>query len=230
MKLGVVRECSGEGLDAEMERAMQTVVAAARDAGAQVREVSLPHARLGLAVYYVVATAEASANLARFDGVRYGLREQAGDLFRLYAETRGKGFGEEVKRRIILGTFVLSSGYYDAYYRKAQKVRTLIVQDFLSAFNEVDAVLMPTTPEQAFAIGERNRDPLRMYLSDLFTVPANLAGLPAISIPVCTPEQGLPAGIQVIGPQLREDIVFAVASGLEAVLPAPGSAAGGAAA
>jgi len=220
LKLGVPRECFVDEMDPEVDRSVRAAAAAAKDAGAEVREISLPHTPLGLAVYYVVATAEASTNLARFDGIRYGMRVPADDLDRLYAETRGKGFGAEVKRRIILGTFVLSSGYYDAYYLKAQKVRTLIVRDFNAAFQQVDAVLMPTAPEQAFRAGEKTREPLRMYLSDLFTVNANLAGLPAISIPAGISADGLPLGVQIVGPRLREDVVFGAASGLERALSA----------
>jgi aspartyl-tRNA(Asn)/glutamyl-tRNA(Gln) amidotransferase subunit A len=168
-------------------------------AGARIQDVSLPHLPQAIATYYIVATAEASSNLARYDGVRYGLRAPgARDLRALYGETRDRGFGREVKRRILLGTFVLSSGYYDAYYLRAQKVRTLIRRDFEAAFDACDVVALPTTPTPAFRLGEKTADPLQMYLADVFTVPANLAGLPGLSLP-CGLVRGLPVGLQLLG-------------------------------
>ncbi len=167
-------------------------------------EISLPHTEYAVATYYIIATAEASANLARFDGVRYGVRASAEELFDLYAKTREEGFGTEVKRRIILGTYVLSSGYYDAYYLKAQKVRTLIRKDFLEAYKKVDLIVTPTAPTPAFKFGEKTSNPLAMYLSDIYTIPANLAGIPAISVPCGISSTGLPIGLQFMGQDLKE--------------------------
>jgi aspartyl-tRNA(Asn)/glutamyl-tRNA(Gln) amidotransferase subunit A len=181
-------------------------------AGAKVREVSLPHTRYGIAAYYLIATAEASSNLARYDGVRYGRRAAEGDggVTALYERTRAEGFGAEVKRRILLGTYVLSAGYYDAYYRKAQQVRTLLRRDFDAAFERCDAVVLPTTPETAFRIGEKSSDPLALYLADVFTVSANLAGLPGVSIP-CGLDAGLPVGLQILGRPREEGTVLRIA-------------------
>ena len=186
-----------------------------RDAGAEVVDVSLPHTKYGLAAYYIVAPAEASSNLARYDGVRFGLREDGEDLRDLYERTRAAGFGAEVRRRILIGTYVLSAGYYDAYYLKAQKVRALILKDFTDAFGQVDALLTPTAPSAAFAQGENMDDPIKMYLNDVFTVPANMAGVPGISVPAGLDVNGLPLGLQVIGKPFDEETVFAVAAAIE---------------
>jgi len=190
-------------------------VAELERAGAKVREVSLPHTRFAVATYYLIATAEASSNLARFDGVRYGRRaEGAGDLTEMYRRTRSEGFGAEVKRRIILGTYVLSAGYYDAYYRKAQEVRTLLRRDFDDAFQGCDVIATPTCPETAFVRGEKTGDPMRMYLSDVYTVSANLAGVPGISVP-CGLAAGLPVGMQLLGRPLEEATLLRVADAFQ---------------
>lgn len=210
-RLGIPKEYFGTGLDPEIGAAVEAAVKFYRDRGCEVREVSLPHTEYCLDAYYVIATAEASSNLARFDGVRYGHRSRAAtDAIDLYAKSRAEGFGAEVKRRIILGTYVLSSGYYDAYYLRAQKVRTLIRRDFLRAFEEVDALLTPTSPVPAFKIGEK-ADPLAMYLLDIYTIGVNLAGLPAISVPCGFTRAGLPIGLQLIGRPFREAELLASA-------------------
>jgi len=183
LKLGLPKEYFVGGIDKEINQAVQTAVKQLEKLGAEVVEISLPYTEYAVATYYIIATAEASANLARFDGIRYGLRVDGDDPIELYSKTRGAGFGPEVKRRIILGTYVLSSGYYDAYYLRAQKVRTLIRQDFLKAFENVDAIVTPTTPTAAFRIGEKSDDPLQMYLSDIFTLSCNLAGICGLSVP-----------------------------------------------
>ncbi|HTO73213.1 MAG TPA: amidase family protein, partial [Gemmatimonadales bacterium] len=207
------------GVRAGVDRAVETV----RSLGGKVKEVSLPHSKYAVPTYYIVAPAEAAANLARFDGVRYGPRKigPAGDLRALYQATRGQGFGAEVRRRILIGTYVLSSGYYDAYYRKAQQVRALLADDFRRAFEEqkVDALITPTTPTPAFKAGEKTSDPVAMYLADIFVCSVNLAGLPALSIPVGRSE-GMPVGLQLIGPAWSEAPLMAMASALEAVIPA----------
>ena len=177
--------------------------------------MSLPHTKYGLATYYIVAPAECSSNLARYDGVRFGLREDGDDLTELYERTRAAGFGAEVKRRVLIGTYVLSAGYYDAYYLKAQKVRALILKDFTDAFTQVDALLTPTTPSAAFAQGDNLDDPIKMYLNDLFTVPASLAGMPAMSVPAGLDANGLPLGLQVIGKPFDESTIFAVCNVIE---------------
>ncbi|MGA1540408.1 MAG: Asp-tRNA(Asn)/Glu-tRNA(Gln) amidotransferase subunit GatA, partial [Chthoniobacterales bacterium] len=204
MKLGVPKEYFIEGMDPQVEARVREAIEVYRGLGAEIVEVSLPHTKYAVADYYIIATAEASANLARFDGVRYGKRAEAPrDLADHYGRTRGEGFGKEVKRRIILGTYVLSSGYYDAYYLRAQKVRTLIRRDFVEAFEKVDGLLSPTSPVPAFKIGERMSDPLQMYLSDIFTIAANLAGICGISIPCGDAEadgKKLPVGLQVMAP------------------------------
>lgn len=205
MRLGVSRVLLGEGLSPEVRAAIEKAIAAYSDLGAEIVEIDLPHAQYAIAVYYIIATAEASSNLARFDGVRYGFRaEDAPALRNMYRKTRDEGFGPEVKRRIMLGTYVLSAGYYDAYYLKAQKVRTLLRQDFTNAFRKCDAVLTPTTPTPAFMFGEKVDDPLAMYLNDVFTVTANLAGVPAISVPCGLSSEGLPIGLQLLGPYWSE--------------------------
>ena len=186
-----------------------------KEAGAEVVDVSLPHTKYGLAAYYVIAPAEASSNLARYDGVRFGLRAGGEDLRDLYERTRAEGFGAEVKRRILIGTYVLSAGYYDAYYLRAQKVRALILRDFTDAFQQVDALLTPTAPSAAFGIGEKTDDPVTMYLNDVFTVNGNLAGIPGISVPAGLNADGLPLGLQVLGKPFDEETVFAVGAALE---------------
>jgi aspartyl-tRNA(Asn)/glutamyl-tRNA(Gln) amidotransferase subunit A len=211
VRVGVVREFFAAGLDADVERAVREAVRALEGAGARVREVSLPHGKHSVAVYYILATAEASSNLARYDGVKYGHRAAgARDLIEQYRRTRTEGFGPEVRRRIMLGTYALSSGYYDAYYRKAQQVRTLILNDFAAAFRDVDVLAGPTAPTAAFRIGEKSDDPLQMYLSDIFTISVNLAGVPGLSVPCGFTAAGLPVGLQLIGPAFGEQTLLRV--------------------
>ena len=211
-KLGIPKEYFGEGLDPEVGAAVQAAIDEYRRQGCEIREVSLPHTRYAVGAYYIIATAECSSNLARFDGVRYGHRSKdATDALDLYFKSRAEGFGPEVKRRIILGTYVLSSGYYDAYYLRAQKVRTLIRRDFLEAYKQVDAILTPTSPTPAFKKGEKAANPLAMYLNDIYTIGVNLAGLPGISIPCGFTAGGLPIGLQVIGQPFKETELLAVA-------------------
>ncbi|MEK9905999.1 MAG: amidase family protein, partial [Rhodospirillales bacterium] len=198
-------------IDAIWRRGIEMVTAA----GAEVVDVSLPMTMSALPAYYIVAPAEASANLARYDGVRYGRRIDGDDLAGMYSATRGQGFGKEVRRRIMIGTYVLSAGYYDAYYKKAQRVRTLIAQDFDSVFRNVDALLTPTTPGAAFPIGEKEDDPIAMYLNDVFTVPASLAGLPAISVPAGVDANGLPLGLQIIGRPFDEGTILRLGQAIE---------------
>ena len=220
LTIGVPAEYFGAGLDPEVEAKVRAALAALEADGARVKPVKLPHTKYGVATYYVIATAEASSNLARFDGVRYGLRvEKTRDLREMYGATRDAGFGAEVKRRILLGTFVLSAGYYDAYYLKAQKVRTLIRRDFEAAFREVDVICSPTAPMSAFKLGEKIDDPLTMYLTDVYTLPASLAGVPAASIPVGLTTAGLPVGLQIIAPPLAETRLFAFAAACERSFP-----------
>lgn len=218
LKIGIPREYRMEGMPAEIDALWQRGREMLQDAGAEIVDISLPHTSYALPTYYIVAPAEASSNLARYDGVRYGLRvgEKGDNVDALYAKTRAAGFGPEVKRRILIGTYVLSAGYYDAYYKKAQKIRTLISRDFQSAFETVDAVLTPTTPSAAFPIGEKTDDPVTMYLNDVFTVPASLAGLPGISVPAGLSANGLPLGLQIIGRPFDENGMFRVAAALEA--------------
>lgn len=221
LRLGLPREYMIGGLDPQTRAATEKAVQKLRELGAEVREISLPHTDYAIATYYIIATAEASANLARFDGIRYCKRAEGSDVIDLYTKTRGSGFGEEVKRRIILGTYVLSSGYYDAYYLRAQKVRTLIRSDFLKAFEEVDAILTPTSPVAAFKIGEKTADPLQMYLMDIFTISANLAGICGMSVPCGfseMPEGGakLPVGLQLLGRPFGEETVLRIAHAYEA--------------
>ncbi|MDP3991541.1 MAG: amidase family protein, partial [Candidatus Colwellbacteria bacterium] len=204
-----------EGLDNEVAESINEVQKSLEEAGFKFKKISLPHTKYALSVYYIILPAEASTNLARYDGIRYGTRGEAKNLIDLYYENRGEGFGPEVKRRIILGTFVLSAGYYDAYYSKAQRVRTLVKQDFEEAFNPpagggVDVILAPTAPTPAFKIGEKTTNPLQMYLSDAFTLPVNLAGLPGISIPVKGREGKLPIGFQLIGKPWREADILGI--------------------
>jgi aspartyl-tRNA(Asn)/glutamyl-tRNA(Gln) amidotransferase subunit A len=215
-KLGVPQEFFGEGIDPEVKVNIEKAIDWYKEQGCEIMDISLPHSELAVPVYYIVATAEASSNLARFDGVRYGHRsDEAKDAHTLFTKSRGEGFGDEVKRRIILGTYVLSSGYYDAYYLRAQKVRRRILGDFEKAFEQVDAILTPTSPTPAFKRGERAEDPLAMYLSDVYTISVNLAGLPAISIPSGFTESGLPIGLQVIGKAFGEADMFAIANAFE---------------
>ncbi len=215
LRIGIPREYRIDGMPEEIERLWQQGVEWLKDAGAEVREISLPHTKYALPAYYIVAPAEASSNLARYDGVRYGLRVVGRDLTEQYENTRGEGFGAEVRRRILIGTYVLSAGYYDAYYLKAQKVRTLIARDFRNAYESVDAILTPTAPSAAFAFGEKSDDPIAMYLNDVFTVPASLAGLPGVSVPAGLSFDGLPLGLQVLGRAFDESTVLRVAQRLE---------------
>jgi aspartyl-tRNA(Asn)/glutamyl-tRNA(Gln) amidotransferase subunit A len=215
LKIGVPEEYRVDGMPAEVEALWQQGVDWLKQAGAEVVDVSLPHTKYALPAYYIVAPAEASSNLARYDGVRYGLRVDGEDLIDMYEKTRAEGFGAEVRRRVLIGTYVLSAGYYDAYYIKAQKMRRLIAEDFRAAYEQVDAILTPSTPHPAFAIGEKANDPLAMYLNDVFTVPANLAGLPGISVPAGLSSSGLPLGLQILGPAFDEETVYRVAGVLE---------------
>ena len=219
LKLGVPREFFAEGLDPEVERAVRQAIAVFDHLGGEIKDVSLPHTGAAMATYYIVATAEASSNLARYDGVKFGLRatssKDSQDLFAMYRMTRQEGFGPEVKRRIMLGTYVLSSGYYDAYYAKAQAVRTLIKQDFDQVFQDVDLLVTPVTPTPAFQLGEKIDDPLQMYLSDLYTISASLAGIPAISIPCGFSQEGLPLGFQIMGRSFEEETVLRAARAYE---------------
>jgi aspartyl-tRNA(Asn)/glutamyl-tRNA(Gln) amidotransferase subunit A len=215
LKIGVITETFGEGLDPVVAETVKGAIAQLQLLGAEIIEVSCPRFRYGVSAYYVIAPSEASANLARYDAVKYGIRENADTLLSMYTKTRAHGFGAEVKRRIMIGTYTLSAGYYDAYYLKAQKVRTLIKQDFESAFEQVDVLVCPTSPTTAFKAGEKTADPLSMYLLDLMTIPVNLAGLPGISVPCGFDKQGLPIGIQLIGQVLREDLLFQVAYAYE---------------
>ncbi len=205
LRVGVPPECFGEGLDGEVKASVKAAIAKLKERGAEIVEIHLPHTKYVVAVYYLIATAEASSNLARFDGVRYGYRtEDARSLSDLYRRTRDEGFGAEVKRRIMLGTFALSSGYYDAYYEKAQRVRAMLANDFAEAFQKCDVIATPTAPTPAFKIGEKSDDPLAMYLGDIYTVTINLAGVPAISIPCGASAAGLPIGLQLIGNHFDE--------------------------
>ncbi len=218
--IGVPRALFGEGLDDEVRDSVLASIEKYRSLGAEIVDVELPHAKYGIAVYYIIATAEASSNLARFDGVRYGFRaENAPGLREMYFKTREAGFGAEVKRRIMLGTYVLSSGYYDAYYAKAQKVRALVKRDYQVAFEKCDVILTPTSPSVAFKIGERSDDPLAMYLSDIYTVSANLAGVPAISVPCGLSSGNLPIGLQLIGNFWSEDVLLNLAHKYETAFP-----------
>lgn len=215
-RIGIPKEYFGEGLDPEVAAAVQKAIGYYKSIGCEIKEVSLPHTEYGVAVYYIIATAECSSNLARYDGVRYGHRSpDAKDITEVYFKSRAEGFGPEVKRRVVLGTYVLSSGYYDAYYLRAQKVRTLIRNDFLKAYEEVDAILTPTTPAPAFKRGEK-ADPLAMYLCDVYTIGVNLAGLPGISVPCGFTAGGLPIGLQLIGQPFKEAELLAVANAYDA--------------
>jgi aspartyl-tRNA(Asn)/glutamyl-tRNA(Gln) amidotransferase subunit A len=219
LRVGIPKEYFQEALDSEIRQAIEKKIDILRKNGAVIKEVSLPHTEYTIAVYYILATAEASSNLARFDGARYGYRSaKATDLLSMYVKSRSEGFGNEVKRRIMLGTYVLSSGYYDAYYRKGQKVRRLIQHDFIKAFEQVDCLITPTSPSTAFKAGEKVDDPLQMYLSDIYTTSANLVGIPGISIPCGNDHQNLPIGLQVLGPQFGEPTILRVADFLESAV------------
>jgi aspartyl-tRNA(Asn)/glutamyl-tRNA(Gln) amidotransferase subunit A len=216
LKIGVPAEYFADGLDPEVRAAVEGAIERLRDEGAEIRSISLPHTRYAIPAYYVLATAEASSNLARFDGVRYGYRApDASTLSAMYRHTRDGGFGAEVKRRILLGTYALSAGYYDAYYKKAQQVRTLLTRDFLQAFSEVDAIVTPVAPTPAFKIGEKADDPVAMYLADIYTVTASLAGICGISVPCGTSSEALPIGVQILGKHFAEGTVFRVAAAVE---------------
>jgi aspartyl-tRNA(Asn)/glutamyl-tRNA(Gln) amidotransferase subunit A len=215
MKFGIPKEYFVSGMDAEVETAVKEAIKKLESLGAIPVEISLPHTEYAVAAYYILATSEASSNLARYDGVKYGLRVEGDDLIDMYMKTREDGFGAEVKRRIILGTYALSSGYYDAYYRKAQQVRTLIKQDFDRAFEDVEVIVTPTTPAPAFKIGEKMEDPLQMYLTDILTISVNLAGVPGISVPCGFTSEGLPVGLQIIGKHFDEKSVLKTAYAYE---------------
>ncbi|MCX5707005.1 MAG: Asp-tRNA(Asn)/Glu-tRNA(Gln) amidotransferase subunit GatA, partial [Candidatus Omnitrophica bacterium] len=211
LNLGIPKEYFIQGLDPEVKDIVTAAIEKLKSLGAKAKEVSLPHTEYAVPVYYIIATAEASSNLARFDGVQYGFRAKADSLIGMYKKTRGQGFGEEAKRRIILGTFALSHGYYDAYYLRALKVRTLIKEDFDKVFKNLDCVITPTAPTAAFKIGEKVEDPLKMYLSDIYTISANLAGIPAVSIPCGFTKKGLPVGLQILAKHFDEEMLFRIA-------------------
>ena len=215
MNIGIPKEYRVEGMPNDIEKLWKQGIEYIKNSGANIVDITLPHTNYALPTYYIVAPAEASSNLARYDGVKYGFRTDGNNLIDMYEKTRSEGFGDEVKRRIMIGTYVLSSGYYDAYYLKAQKVRKLIKNDFDTAFDKVDAILTPSTPTSAFKIGEKTNDPVSMYLNDIFTVPVNLAGLPAISIPGGHDEKGFPLGLQIIGKAFEEQTILNVAYCLE---------------
>ncbi len=215
LKVGIPREYRIDGMPAEIEALWQQGIAWMKAAGCEIRDISLPHTKYALPAYYIVAPAEASSNLARYDGVRYGLRVEGESLIDMYEKTRGAGFGAEVRRRVLIGTYVLSAGYYDAYYIKAQKVRARIAEDFQTAYKDVDVILTPATPGPAFAIGEKMDDPIAMYLNDVFTVPVNLSGLPGISVPAGLTADGLPLGLQLIGRAFDEETLLRAADVLE---------------
>jgi aspartyl-tRNA(Asn)/glutamyl-tRNA(Gln) amidotransferase subunit A len=216
LRLGVAQEYFGEGIDLEVKQAVEAAIQKLASLGCEIVPVSLPHTKYAIPTYYILATAEASSNLARYDGVRYGYRARDGKtLSGMYRRTRDQGFGPEVKRRIMLGTYALSAGYYDAYYLKAQKVRTLLAQDFENAFQKVDAIVTPTSPTAAFKLGEKVDDPLSMYLADIFTVTADLAGIPGISIPCGNTKENLPIGLQILGKHFDETTILRVAHAYE---------------
>jgi aspartyl-tRNA(Asn)/glutamyl-tRNA(Gln) amidotransferase subunit A len=216
MKIGIAKEYFGEGLDDEVRQAVQMAIDKLKGLGCEIVPVSLPHTPYAIPTYYLIATAEASANLARFDGVRYGHRARGvKTLQEMYRRSRNEGFGAEVKRRIMLGTYALSAGYYDAYYLKAQKVRTLLTRDFDEAFRKVDAIVTPTSPTAAFRLGEKSNDPLAMYLADIYTVTADLAGIPGISVPCGETLEKLPIGLQILGKHFDEATILRVAHAYE---------------
>lgn len=209
MKVGVIKELMGEGVSEEVKNAIQNAIKNYKDMGAEIQEISLPYLEYSIGIYYIIATAEASSNLARFDGVKYGYRtKDAKNLMEMYTKTRAEGFGPEVKRRIMLGTYALSSGYYDAYYKKAQQLRALIKEDFDRAFSKVDILISPTCPNTAFEIGSKTENPLAMYLTDIATISANLGGIPGISVPAGFDKSGMPIGLQILAPQLGETKLF----------------------
>jgi aspartyl-tRNA(Asn)/glutamyl-tRNA(Gln) amidotransferase subunit A len=227
LRVGVIAELAGaEGIASDVTARLRQAADALAGAGAKVEQVSVPSVRYGLSAYYMIAPAEASSNLARYDGVRYGLRAPGDDITEMYMATRAAGFGPEVKRRIMLGTYALSAGYYDAYYGKAQKVRTLIIREFDEAYRSFDVLLSPTSPTTAFGLGAKTADPMTMYLNDVCTIPSNLAGHPAMSVPFGTGDDGLPVGVQVLAPALGEPVMFRVAEALEAVAPSVRGGAG----
>jgi aspartyl-tRNA(Asn)/glutamyl-tRNA(Gln) amidotransferase subunit A len=226
LRIGIPREYRMDGMAAEIDGLWAKGAAWLKAAGAEIVDISLPHTKYALPTYYIIAPAEASSNLARYDGVRFGLRVPGGTLDEMYENTRAAGFGAEVKRRVLIGTYVLSAGYYDAYYLKAQRLRSLILGDFTKAFENVDAILTPATPTPAFAVGERMDDPIAMYLNDVFTVPVNLAGLPGISVPAGLSEDGLPLGLQLIGRAFDEATLFRTARTLEEAADFTAKAAG----
>jgi aspartyl-tRNA(Asn)/glutamyl-tRNA(Gln) amidotransferase subunit A len=215
LRIGVPEDYFGEGLDQEVQAKVQAGIALLEKLGCKRVPLKMPHTDYAIAAYYIVATAEASSNLARFDGVRYGLRVAGGTLMDMYRTTREAGFGPEVKRRIMLGTYALSAGYYDAYYLRAQKVRSLIARDFADAFDKVDVILTPTTPTPAFKLGEKTADPLQMYLADIYTVTGSLAGVPGMSVPCGKTAAGLPIGLQIFGPHFEEGKILRLARGFE---------------
>jgi aspartyl-tRNA(Asn)/glutamyl-tRNA(Gln) amidotransferase subunit A len=220
LRLGIPREYFIEGTDPEVEAAVRNAISTCRQLGATIVDISLPHTEYGVAAYYIIAPAEASSNLARYDGVKYGHRDHgSNDLIEMYRKSRSQGFGAEVKRRIMLGTYVLSAGYYDAYYKKASQVRTLIRRDFIEAFEKCDAILAPVSPIPAFKLGEKMDDPLQMYLSDVFTLPASLAGIPGISVPCGFTSKNLPIGLQILGPHFREELILHIAHQFELATP-----------
>lgn len=211
-KIGIIKDLMTEGLEEDVEKAIQNAIDTYKSLGAEVVEISLPHLKYSIGIYYILATAECSSNLARFDGVKYGYRTpDAKNLMEMYTKTRAEGFGPEVKRRIMLGTYALSSGYYDAYYKKAQQMRALVTKDFVEAFQKVDALISPTCPNTAFELGAKASDPLQMYLTDIATISANLAGIPGMSIPAGFDKSGMPIGLQILVPQLKERDLFNVA-------------------
>ncbi|WMU93417.1 glutamyl-tRNA(Gln) amidotransferase subunit A [Microcystis phage MaAM05] len=215
LKVGVISELNGEGMQPEVAESLNRAIDTFKSLGAEIHTLSVPSIRYAVASYYIIATAEASSNLARFDGVRYGLREEGDTIYQTYCKTRAKGFGPEVKRRIMLGTFSLSSGYYDAYYGKAQKVRQLLKREFDKAWQQVDVLICPTSPTTAFKIGEKANDPVSMYLSDIATIPVNLVGIPALSVPCGFDKNHLPIGLQMMGPHLSEEKLFRIAQMFE---------------
>jgi aspartyl-tRNA(Asn)/glutamyl-tRNA(Gln) amidotransferase subunit A len=215
LRIGIPDDYFGEGIDPEVRKKVEAGIALLEKLGCKRVSIRMPHTEYAIAAYYIIATAEASSNLARYDGVRYGPRVPGATLIEMYQKTRGRGFGAEVKRRIVLGTYVLSAGYYDAYYLKGQKVRTLIARDFREAFEKVDAIVTPTSPVPAFRLGERTANPLQMYLADIYTVTGSLAGVPGISIPSGKTASGLPIGLQIYGPAFGEDRVLHMAHAFE---------------
>ena len=211
-KVGVIKELMSEGLSDDVAKAMQDAIDTYKKLGCEIVEISLPKLKYSIGIYYILATAECSSNLARFDGVKYGYRTpEAKNLLEMYTKTRAEGFGPEVKRRIMLGTYALSSGYYDAYYKKAQQMRALVTEDFKKAFETVDVLISPTCPNTAFELGAKSSDPLQMYLTDIATISANLAGIPGLSVPAGFDKTGMPIGLQVLAPQLQEGKLFNMA-------------------